>query len=136
MTRPRKNPGASGIRTWDLPLSRRTPYHLANEVVFMSAFLSLCAPQCRFLPLRLTPCVYVCLSLSKFCVSFSVSLCSCLYLLVCASLLVSVFLSLFVCPLLSVSLSVSLLSGHPVCLPLCPTPQYLSVLYPCCGLFQ
>ena len=27
MTRPRKNPGASGIRTWDLPLSRRTPYH-------------------------------------------------------------------------------------------------------------
>ena len=23
--RPRKNPGASGIRTWDLPLSRRTP---------------------------------------------------------------------------------------------------------------
>ena len=27
MTRPRKNPGASGIRTRDLPLSRRTPYH-------------------------------------------------------------------------------------------------------------
>ena len=27
MTRPPKNPGASGIRTWDLPLSRRTPYH-------------------------------------------------------------------------------------------------------------
>ena len=27
MTRPRKNPGASGIRTQDLPLSRRTPYH-------------------------------------------------------------------------------------------------------------
>ena len=26
MTRPRKNPGASGIRTRDLPLSRRTPY--------------------------------------------------------------------------------------------------------------
>ena len=25
MTRPRKNPGASGIRTPDLPLSRRTP---------------------------------------------------------------------------------------------------------------
>ena len=25
MTRSRKNPGASGIRTWDLPLSRRTP---------------------------------------------------------------------------------------------------------------
>ena len=25
MTRPRKNPGASGNRTWDLPLSRRTP---------------------------------------------------------------------------------------------------------------
>ena len=25
MTRPRKNPGASGIRTRDLPLSRRTP---------------------------------------------------------------------------------------------------------------
>ena len=25
MTRPRKNPGASGIRTQDLPLSRRTP---------------------------------------------------------------------------------------------------------------
>ena len=31
MTRPRKNPVASGIRTRDLPLSRRTPYHLANE---------------------------------------------------------------------------------------------------------
>ena len=27
MTRPRKNPGASGVRTRDLPLSRRTPYH-------------------------------------------------------------------------------------------------------------
>ena len=27
MTRPRKNPGASGIRTRDLLLSRRTPYH-------------------------------------------------------------------------------------------------------------
>ena len=27
MTRPRKNPGASGIRTRDLPLWRRTPYH-------------------------------------------------------------------------------------------------------------
>ena len=27
MTRPRKNPGASRIRTRDLPLSRRTPYH-------------------------------------------------------------------------------------------------------------
>ena len=27
MTRPRKNPGASGIRTRDLPLSRWTPYH-------------------------------------------------------------------------------------------------------------
>ena len=27
MTRPRKNPGASGIRTRDLPLSRQTPYH-------------------------------------------------------------------------------------------------------------
>ena len=33
MTRPRKTPGASGIRTRDLPLSRRTPYHLANEAV-------------------------------------------------------------------------------------------------------
>ena len=34
MTRPRrKNPGASGIRTPDLPLSRRTPYHWANEAV-------------------------------------------------------------------------------------------------------
>ena len=33
MTRPRKNPAASGIRTRDLPLSRRTPYHLANEAV-------------------------------------------------------------------------------------------------------
>ena len=33
MTRPRKNPGASGIRTRDLPLSRRTPYHKANEAV-------------------------------------------------------------------------------------------------------
>ena len=27
MTRPRKNPGARRIRTRDLPLSRRTPYH-------------------------------------------------------------------------------------------------------------
>ena len=27
MTRPRKNLAASGIRTRDLPLSRRTPYH-------------------------------------------------------------------------------------------------------------
>ena len=27
MTRPRKNPVASGIRALDLPLSRRTPYH-------------------------------------------------------------------------------------------------------------
>ena len=27
MTQPRKNPGASGIRTRDLPLSQRTPYH-------------------------------------------------------------------------------------------------------------
>ena len=27
MTRPRKNQSASRIRTWDLPLSRRTPYH-------------------------------------------------------------------------------------------------------------
>ena len=27
MTLPRKNPGASGIRSRDLPLSRRTPYH-------------------------------------------------------------------------------------------------------------
>ena len=27
MTRPRKNPGAIRIRTRDLPLSRRTPYH-------------------------------------------------------------------------------------------------------------
>ena len=27
MTRPRKNPGASGIRTRDLPLLRRAPYH-------------------------------------------------------------------------------------------------------------
>ena len=33
MTRPRKNPGASGIRTRDLPLSRRTPHHWANEAV-------------------------------------------------------------------------------------------------------
>ena len=33
MTRPRKNPGASGIRTRDLALSRRTPYHKANEAV-------------------------------------------------------------------------------------------------------
>ena len=33
MTRPRKNPGASGNRTRDLPLSRRTPYHQANEAV-------------------------------------------------------------------------------------------------------
>ena len=27
VTRPQKNPGASGIRTQDLPLSMRTPYH-------------------------------------------------------------------------------------------------------------
>ena len=27
MTRPWKNPSASGIRTWDLPLSMLTPYH-------------------------------------------------------------------------------------------------------------
>ena len=27
MTRPRKNPGPSGIRTRNLPFSRRTPYH-------------------------------------------------------------------------------------------------------------
>ena len=27
MTQPPKNPGSSGIRTRDLPLSRRTPYH-------------------------------------------------------------------------------------------------------------
>ena len=33
MTRPRKNPAASGIRTQDLPLSRWTPYHKANEAV-------------------------------------------------------------------------------------------------------
>ena len=33
MTRPRKNPGASRIRTRDLLLSRRTPYHLASEAV-------------------------------------------------------------------------------------------------------
>ena len=33
MTGPRKNPGSSGIRTRDLPLSRRTPYHWANEAV-------------------------------------------------------------------------------------------------------
>ena len=31
MTRPRKNPGASGIRTRDLPLSRRTPYSLGQR---------------------------------------------------------------------------------------------------------
>ena len=31
MTRPRKNPGASGIRTRDLPLSRRTPYPLGQR---------------------------------------------------------------------------------------------------------
>ena len=30
----KKNPGTSGIRTRDLPLSRRTPYHLANEAVY------------------------------------------------------------------------------------------------------
>ena len=34
MTRPWNNPVASGIRTRDLPLSRRTPQHEANEVVF------------------------------------------------------------------------------------------------------
>ena len=33
MTRPGKNPSASGIRTRHLPLSRRTPYHQANEAV-------------------------------------------------------------------------------------------------------
>ena len=31
MTRPRKNPGASGIRTRDLPLSRRTPSPLGQR---------------------------------------------------------------------------------------------------------
>ena len=31
MTRPRKNPGASGIRTRDLPLSRRTPLPLGQR---------------------------------------------------------------------------------------------------------
>ena len=31
MTRPRKNPGASGIRTRDLPLSRRTPQPLGQR---------------------------------------------------------------------------------------------------------
>ena len=31
MTRPRKNPGASGIRTRDLPLSRRTPEPLGQR---------------------------------------------------------------------------------------------------------
>ena len=31
MTRPRKNPGASGIQTWDLPLSRRTPHPLGQR---------------------------------------------------------------------------------------------------------
>ena len=36
MTRPRKNPGASGIRARDLPLSRWTPYHYANEAVYLS----------------------------------------------------------------------------------------------------
>ena len=36
MTPPRKNPGASGIRTQDLPLSRQTPYHEANEAVVSS----------------------------------------------------------------------------------------------------
>ena len=34
MTRPHKNPVASEIRTRDLPLSRWTPYHLANEAVY------------------------------------------------------------------------------------------------------
>ena len=37
MTRPRKNPVASRIRTRDLPLSRRTPYHEANEAVVVVA---------------------------------------------------------------------------------------------------
>ena len=32
-TWPRKNPSASGIRTRDRPLSRRTPYHQANKAV-------------------------------------------------------------------------------------------------------
>ena len=31
MTRPWNNPGASGIRTWDLPLSRRTPEPLGQR---------------------------------------------------------------------------------------------------------
>ena len=31
MTRPRKNPGTSGIRTRDLPLSRRTPWPLGQR---------------------------------------------------------------------------------------------------------
>ena len=32
MTRPRKNPGASEIRTRDLPLSRRTPYRRGGRL--------------------------------------------------------------------------------------------------------
>ena len=52
MTRPRKNPGASGIQTRDLPLSRRTSYHKANQAVIILRVASkaadmahLCAPQ-------------------------------------------------------------------------------------------
>ena len=70
MTRPPKNPVAGAIRTRDLPLSRRTPYHLANEAVHslrFSAFRSsifhsrpvhsLMLSSHRFLclPLRLPP---------------------------------------------------------------------------------
>ena len=40
MTRPRKNLGASGIRTGDLPLSRRTPQPLGQRGGRLSAFLS------------------------------------------------------------------------------------------------
>ena len=52
MTRPRKNPGASGIRTRDLRLSRRTPYHSANEavrVLVLSVCLSVALSSSSFL---------------------------------------------------------------------------------------
>ena len=40
MTRPRTNPVASGIRTRDLPLSRRTPYHEPSEAVVYRRYVS------------------------------------------------------------------------------------------------
>ena len=49
-TRPRKNPVASGIRTRDLPVSRRTPYHLANEAVWQCRVPAFRKGVCDFTP--------------------------------------------------------------------------------------